>query len=261
MSVLIRPWGHMHYRDEGSPNLTPIVFANSLGSDLRMWDGVVEQLTAYRRIRFDKRGHGLSATPTSPWTVEDLADDVVALMDHLGLARAVIAGCSIGGIIGQAMGIHHAGRCNALLLSNTAAKIGTSDSWAARIAAIEAGGMASIADMVLERWFAPSYLASPEALPWRTMFLRNDPAGYIGTCRALSLADLRAGLHTIKVPVLMLAGSTDQSTPPALVRETAAQIPGARVALLEGTGHIPAIEAPEVTTQTIAAFLAELADG
>lgn len=256
MPILLRPWGHLHYRDGGPRGAPAIVYANSLGTDYRMWDGVVERLPGYRAIRFDKRGHGLSATPAAPWTVEELADDVVALMDHLNIPRASIAGCSIGGIIGQVMGIHHASRVSALVLSNTAAKIGTAESWAQRIAAVERGGMGEIAGVVMERWFAAEFRASPEVKCWETMLLRVDPAGYLATCRALASADLRAGVSLIKAPVLMLAGSADQSTPPAMVRQTAAKIPGARVVEFQGSGHLPAIDAPEATAAAIGEFLA-----
>ena len=261
MKVLQRPWGHMLYCDQGAVNAPALVFANSLGTDLRMWSDVANRLPGYRCIGFDMRGHGLSATPAQGWTVEDLAGDIAALMDHLGLAQVVIAGCSVGGMVAQAMAIHHPARCLGLILSNTAAKIGTDESWAARIAAVEGHGIASIAEMVIGRWFSPAFCASPAALPWLTMLLRVDPGGYIGTCRALARADLRAGLAGLNLPVLMLAGSADQSTPPDLVRETATMIRGARVVVFEGSGHIPAIDAPAATAAVIAGFLAEIGHG
>ena len=257
MPIFIRPWGHLHYKDEGPKDAPAILFANSLGTDLRMWDGVTS-LLPLRTIRFDKRGHGLSATPARDWTVEDAAADAIALLDHLNIQTAAIAGCSVGGMIAPAIGIHPPTRATALILSNTAAKIGTAESWAARITAIETGGIASIADTILQRWFPHAFLNSAEHLAWRTMLLRSDPLGYIQTCRALSLADLRAGLAQVTIPTLMLAGSEDQSTPPALVRDTAALIRNAQVLELQGSGHIPAIDAPKVTAQAIQAFLGGL---
>lgn len=257
MPVLMRPWGHLHYVDEGPKDAPAILFANSLGTDLRMWGGVTDFLPQ-RCIRFDKRGHGLSATPTQGWTVEDIADDAVALLDHLGIQTATIAGCSVGGMVAQAVGIHHPDRARALILSNTAAKIGTPDSWAARITAIETAGIASMADMILDRWFPAGFRTSPDALPWATMLLRADPVGYVQTCRALSRADLRAGLGSVTLPVLLIAGSEDQSTPPALVRETAALITAAQMTTLQGSGHIPAIDAPTATAAAITAFLGAL---
>ncbi len=257
MQILMRPWGHMNFVETGPKNAPALLFVNSLGTDLRMWEQVCARLP-YRCIRFDKRGHGLSATPAKDWTVENLADDGVALLDHLNIDKAVIAGCSVGGMVAQAIGIHHPSRVRALVLSNTAAKIGTADSWQVRIDAVQSHGIASIADVILDRWFPKSFRASTAALPWQTMLLRVDPVGYMQTCRALAQADLRAGLATMTLPVLLIAGSEDQSTPPALVTETAALITNAQLLELEGSGHIPAIDAPEATARAIADFLEAL---
>lgn len=254
MPVLMRPWGHMHFVDEGPKDAPAILFANSLGTDLRMWEGVSRRLP-HRCIRFDKRGHGLSATPAADWAVEDIADDAMALLDHLAIDQAIIAGCSVGGMVAQAIGIHHPKRARALILSNTAAKIGTPESWQTRISAIEENGIASIADLIMDRWFSKTFCASDAVLSWRTMLLRADPAGYIRTCQALSRADFRAGLVNLDLPVLLIAGSEDQSTPPALVAETAAMIRGAKLIELQGSGHIPAIDAPEATRRAITNFL------
>lgn len=254
MPCLIRPWGHMNFRDMGARDAPAILFANSLGTDLRMWDGVTAALPSYRCIGFDKRGHGLSATPAQGWTVADLAADAIALMDHLGIERAVIAGCSVGGLIAQAMALDHPHRVRALILSNTAARIGTDQMWATRIDALRKGGIPSISAAILERWFAPAFLNSPESLPWQTMLLRCDLAGYVGTCEALAVADLRARVPTLDLPVMLLAGSMDQATPPALVAETAAMILGARLEVLEGSGHLPAIDAPAQTADLILNF-------
>jgi 3-oxoadipate enol-lactonase len=258
MPCLLRPWGHMNYRDSGVHGGMTILFANSLGTDLRMWEGVTTALPSLRCISFDKRGHGLSATPAQPWTVEDLAQDVIALMDHLGVGRAIVAGCSVGGLIAQAVAVAHPDRVSGLILSNTAAKIGTAEMWATRIAALRAGGIAAISGAILERWFAPDFLHSPDSLPWQTMLLRCDLDGYIGTCEALAKADLRAHMPTLRVPTLALAGSEDQATPLALVAETAALIPGARLETLFGSGHIPAIDAPQKTADLIQSFAKDL---
>lgn len=257
MPVLMRPWGHMHYLDERPGAAQTVLFVNSLGTDLRMWQGVSGALAA-RCIGFDMRGHGLSATPAQDWTIADIADDVLALLDHLGIASAVIAGCSVGGMVAQDFGLRHRGRASALVLSNTAAKVGTAESWQARIGAVQAGGMEAVAEAVLDRWFAPDFRASPQALPFATMLRRADPVGYIQTCRALQAADLRAGLGLLDLPVLMIAGAHDLSTPPSLVAETAAMIRGARLTQLPGSGHLPAIDAPQATAAAIAGFLGTL---
>lgn len=260
MDSLRRPWGHMHFASDGPPDCPAILWANSLGTDLRMWDDVVARLPGWRHIRFDKRGHGLSATPSEPWEVSDLASDAVALLDHLGLARAIIAGCSVGGMVAQAVAIDHPTRTRALVLSNTAPKIGTAEAWAARIAAVQAGGMAAIVGAVMERWFAPEFRASDAAKPWETMLRRSDPEGYAGTCAALARADFRTQVGQIACPALAIAGGHDLATPPDLVAETAAMIRKASLVTLPESGHIPAIDAPDATATAIAAFLKGLAD-
>lgn len=139
MRVLTRPWGHLHFRDSGPSGAPALLFANSLGTDLRMWEAVGERLSGVRTIGFDKRGHGLSATPEGGWDIADLAEDALAILDHLGLERVVVAGCSVGGLIAQALTVRRPERVSALFLSNTAARIGTPESWQVRIDAIEAG--------------------------------------------------------------------------------------------------------------------------
>jgi 3-oxoadipate enol-lactonase len=257
-TCLIRPWGHMHYADTGPVTAPVILWANSLGTDLRMWDGLCALLPGWRHLRIDKRGHGLSATPDNPWDIGDLAGDAVALMDHLGVSRAVFGGCSVGGMVAMSAAVRHPARVRGLILSNTAAKIGTSDAWQARIAAVDAGGLGAITDAVMERWFPAAFRATPAMMPWRTMLLRCDPAGYTGTCAAIARADLRADVAGIDTPTLMIAGTEDLATPPALVAETCAMIPNARLITTAGAGHLPAIDATPATATAIATFLKDL---
>ena len=259
MAVLTCSWGHMHYRTRGPEAGLPIVLLNSLGTDLRMWEAVVDRLPQIRCIGLDARGHGLSSTPLEPWSIADLAGDVLALMDHLQIPKALIGGCSVGGLIAQALAASKPQRVAGLFLSDTAAKFGTPEAWQARIEAVEEGGIAAVAGPVLERWFAPAFLSSPEVGPWATMLVRGDPQGYIGGCRALAEADNSDRTTTIRCPTLFLGGSADLSTPPDAVKETAALIPGARVEILEGSGHIPAIDNPDRVAELLSAFHAELA--
>jgi 3-oxoadipate enol-lactonase len=256
--ILMRPWGHMHYRYRAAAAGPAIVFANSLGTDLRMWDAVADLLGQFPCVGFDQCGHGLSATPQDDWTVQDLATDVLALMDHLGLRRAVIAGCSMGGLVAQAVALAAPDRVQGLVLSNTAAQIGSAASWQARTLAIQTGGLASIADTILERWFPKAFMATPESLAWRTMLLRCDPVGYCAACRALARADLRDQVTALRLPVLMIGGDEDPGTTPALMQQTADLIPGARLHILAGSGHLPAIDAPDKVAALIAAFAKDL---
>jgi 3-oxoadipate enol-lactonase len=252
ISVLIRPWGHQVFRATKGQGL-PILFLNSLGTDLRMWDGVAGQLSA-PCIGMDKRGHGLSALPSAGWTLDDLVSDAVAVLDHLDVRRVLVAGCSVGGMIAQALAVREPGRVAGLFLSNTAMRMGTEESWAARIEAVHELGLAGLAPQIMERWFAPDFRSGPGALPWLTLLQRGDAAGYVGTCRVLAAADLRTLSPQIACPVLMIAGTGDLASPPELVRETASAIPGARFHLIEGAGHIPAICHPVETAALLAEF-------
>ena len=254
MPVLLRPWGHQHYRLRGPEVGLPVLLLNSLGTDLRMWDAVADRLPALRLVGMDKRGHGLSATPDADWALDDLVWDALALMDHLGIGRAVVAGCSIGGMIAQRMATLAPARVAGLFLSNTAMKIGTVESWAARIDGVRQEGLRGLAPQIMERWFSPSFRASDEAKAWETMLMRGDDEGYIATCRVLAAADLRTMSPGITCPVRLIGGTADAATPEGLVRATAAAIQGAEVVILDGAGHIPAIDSPEATARLLADF-------
>ncbi|TXI01333.1 MAG: alpha/beta fold hydrolase, partial [Pseudorhodobacter sp.] len=160
MQVLTRPWGAMHYQTDGAASGPTVVFANSLGTDLRLWDALLPHLpTGFRYVRYDKRGHGLSDLGGAV-TAADLADDAAALIAHLG-GPVTFVGLSIGGLIAQALAANHPGLVKAIVISNSAAKLGTAETWQARIDAIRTGGLVSIADAVMERWFAPAFRTSP----------------------------------------------------------------------------------------------------
>ncbi len=248
-----------HVAESGDPMGRPIVFANSLGTDLRVWDAVLPLLPAGLRVlRYDKRGHGLSDCPPGPWSITELADDLAGILDARGIAGAAIVGLSVGGLIAQALAARRPDLVRALVLSNTAARIGTAESWNDRIAAVETTGIAPIADAVLERWFTAPFRADPARLaPWRNMLTRTPAAGYAATCAAIRDADLTDSTRGLTLPTLALAGDADGSTPPDLVRATAALIPGARFEVIANAGHIPGVEQPEATARLLAAFLEE----
>ena len=240
--------GLVHWRESGPAGAPAVVLVNSLGTDFRIWDEVAAALSAnWRIITYDKRGHGLSEVPPGPYAIGDFTDDLIGLADHLGLTRFALVGLSIGGLIGQDLAVRRPERLTALVLADTASKVGTAESWNARIETIRKGGLAAIADSVMERWFTPAFHAGrPDDLAgWRNALLRQPADGYIATCQALSQADLTNAIGSVPVPTLAVVGDGDLSTPPDLVREMAQRIPGAGFALIEGCGHIPPVEQPD----------------
>ena len=257
MAVLQRPWGAMHLRVDGPAGAPAVVFANSLGTDLRLWDALLPLLPpGLRFIRYDKRGHGLSDLG-GPVTDADLAADAIAVIERVARGPVVFVGLSIGGLIGQAVASLRPDLVRALVLSNSAARLGTAESWQARIDAVRAGGLASIADAVMERWFAAPFRATPDLAPWRNMLIRTPPEGYIAACGALAAADRTAATAALRLPVLAIAGDADGATPPDLVAATAALIPGAAFHVIPGAGHLPCVETPAAHAALIAPFLSE----
>lgn len=258
MRSLSRPWGAMHIRVEGAPDGPLVVFANSLGTDLRLWDAVMPLLPAGLRIaRYDKPGHGLS--DPGAMTAASLAEDAAALIADLG-GPAVFVGLSIGGLIGQALASMRPDLLRALVLSNTAARLGSAESWQARISAVRGSGLDVIADGILERWFAPAFRSAPELALWRNMLIRTPADGYVAACTALAQADQTEATRALRLPTLVIAGSEDGATPPEQVRATAALIPGARFHQIEGAGHLPCVETPAAFAAALVPFLKEHAD-
>lgn len=250
----------IHWTEMGPADAPAILFVNSLGTDFRIWEGVVAHLgDRWRVVLHDKRGHGLSDAPAAPYSIDDHTDDLVALADHLGLDRFALIGLSIGGLIGQSLAIRAPERLAALVLADTAARIGTAESWAARIEAVEQGGLEPIADAVMQRWFTPDFRKNRpvELAGWRNLLLRTPSEGYVGSCAAVRDADLTDRLSAIAAPTLVVAGDLDLSTPPDLVRATADRISGARFETIASCGHIPPIEQPAAFAALIVRHLEE----
>lgn len=251
----------LHYQIIGAPAEKPvIVFANSLGTDFRIWRDVIVRLAGdFAILTYDKRGHGLSDIGNAPYSIEDHVGDLIGLLDHLSVRDAVICGLSVGGMIAQALFARRPDLVRALILCDTAHKIGTAEIWNARIAAVEEKGIESIADGVLERWFTPSFRseANPAFKGYRNMLICQPVAGYTGTCAAVRDADYTEATRRIAVPTICIVGDQDGSTPPGLVLELAKLIPRARYEVIANAGHIPCVEQPEALTAIIRAFLAQ----
>ncbi|MCH8466381.1 MAG: 3-oxoadipate enol-lactonase [Roseinatronobacter sp.] len=249
----------LHYADQGPYDGPAVLFANSLGTDLRIWEPLLPYLRpGLRIIRYDKRGHGLSDTLPAPYTMDELTDEAAALLEHLSLQRVTVVGLSIGGMIAQNLAARPPDLVGALVLMDTAAKIGTVQMWHERIAAIRAHGIAALSQPILERWFAPEFHSTrPDELAlWRNMLCRTSLEGYLGCCAAIAAADLTAQTRALRLPAIAMAGSADGATPPELVQTTAGYL-NAPFSLIDGAGHLPCVEAPQQVAALINQFLAE----
>lgn len=248
----------LHWREDGDPAGRPVVFANSLGTDLRLWDKIIPLLPQHLRlIRWDKRGHGLSSCPNAPYSMGALIHDAERLLDYLKVRDCVFVGLSIGGMIAQGLAVKRLDQVRALVLSNTAARIGTADMWQDRIDQIRAHGLAPMADQILDRWFARDFRHEPEVEAWRNMLIRTPVEGYTGCAAAISRTDFYTPTSGLRLPTLGIAASEDGVTPPDLVRETTELIPGSKFELIRRSGHLPCVDAPQKYAEVLTGFLKE----
>lgn len=249
----------LNYAVDGVPTAPPLVFINSLGTDLRIWDGVAAQLAAdYRLVRYDKRGHGLSDCPPAPYAMDDHAADLAGLLDALNITQAVLVGVSVGGMIAQAFAAAWPERVRGLVLCDTAAVIGTAVFWNNRINHLRQHGLNhDTTAPILERWFAPAFAqANPAAHRiYANMLARMPLEGYIGTCAAIRDTDLSQRSRTIQAPTLVVCGAEDSATPPELNRTLLNLIPHASYHEIPAAGHLPCVEQPTLLAKAITAFL------
>lgn len=253
----------LHYRLDGVPDGIPLVFLNSLGTDLRMWDKVTPAFAGrYRLIRYDKRGHGLSDCPPGPYALRDHTNDLAGLLAHLQVGPAILIGDSVGGMIALDFAAAHPQQVKALVLCDTAAKIGTADYWNERIDTLRQHGLPYLAPTILERWFSPTFAAQhpAEYRAYGNMLTRTPLEGYIATCTAIRDADLREAAQALAVKSLVVCGAEDKATPPELARGLAETLPNARFELIEQAGHLPGIEQPAALAAKINRFLSEISD-
>jgi 3-oxoadipate enol-lactonase len=251
----------LRYRLEGKPGAPMIVFSNSLGTSLSMWDPQVAALRDdFRILRYDTRGHGLSSVPPGPYMQEQLGRDVLALMDALEIRYANFCGLSMGGQVGIWLGARAADRFARIVLCDTAAYIGNPEIWNARAATIRAGGMPAIVDATIGRWFTHAFVSrAPDEIAFvRRMILDTPPQGYIACCEAIRDTDLTSDAARVSVPTLVISGTHDPATPPAQGRELASMIRGARYLELDAS-HLSNIEAEPPFTAALREFLSAVA--
>lgn len=241
------PGVFVHAETEGPPDKPAVLLAHSVGCDLTLWDRQIAALKdRYHVIRYDARGHGRSDTPPGPYTIDQLAADALAVLDHFGIRRAHLCGLSLGGTVGQWLALNAPQRLASLVLCDTAARLGTIEGWQARIDAVIAGGTASIADMSMTRFFSDRFrLREPQIVErFRRTLIDTADEGFAGCCAVLRDCDFRARLAAIYTPTLVIGGLLDVPTPPSDSEELTARIPNAKLVLLDA-GHISAVEAPD----------------
>ena len=246
----------LHVETTGPETGPAVMFSNSLGTTLHLWDPILPLLpTGLRIIRYDMRGHGKSDKPPGAYTMGALVSDAEAICDALMVRDAMFVGLSVGGMIAQGLAVKRLDVVRALVLSNTAAKIGTPPLWQSRIDTVQTKGMASIADEVMQRWFGRDFFGTSAMAPWRDMFLASDVTGYTGVCAAIAGTDFFTPTSGLRLPTLGIAGSEDRATPPDLVRETVDLIPGAEFHLMRRLGHLPCVEDPKAYAQLLTDFI------
>jgi 3-oxoadipate enol-lactonase len=238
----------------------PVALAHAIGCDHRMWDALAARLASrFRVIRFDARGHGASPVPPRPYSLDDLAEDALALLDRLGVEKVHWVGLSMGAMIGMAFALAYPERLGRLVLANTTSSYGPEGRamWQARAKAVEDGGLEAIESLVMARYFSDDFRASnPQAVALASKrFLATPMEGYLGCCDAIAELDFTRDLGRIHNRTLAIAGALDAGTPPAMSQAIAERIPGARLAVIAGAAHLSAAEKPEEFATLVESFL------
>jgi 3-oxoadipate enol-lactonase len=248
----------VEYTMDGPAHAPVLLLGNSLGTTTAMWEPQLPELTErFQVLRYDHRGHGASPVPPGPYTLDELGADVLALLDSLGLQRVHASGLSLGGMVAMWLAANAPDRVDRLVLLCTSAKLGPPQMWIDRADAVRRGGMESIADMMISRWFTPGFVQRhPEVVGWARKLLTDTPAdGYIGCCAAIQTMDLLPVLGSIIAPTLVIAGAEDPATPPEHAQRIAAHVPGARLEIVPHAAHLANVEQPEAVTPLMVDFL------
>ena len=260
MNFFVTDGVRLAYRVDGPDDAPTMVMINSLGTDLRMWDPQVALLRQNLRIiRYDCRGHGASDVPTGSYTIRQFGLDLLALFDYLQIERAHICGLSLGGVVALWTAAQYPERIARAVFANTAARIGTEETWNARIDAVRTGGMAAVRDAVVARFLSEGFRQrNPEiARQIGEMVEATNSRGYIGACEALRDANLQEMLATIHTPSLIIAGSLDESTPPAQSQELHSAIVGSELVIFNEVAHLSNVEQPDTFSKYVLSFLAQ----
>jgi len=246
-----------NYKITGTPNSPVLAFSNSLGTDMGMWEELIPNLLPYFRVlQYDTRGHGGSEITDDSYTIDLLGNDFITLLDELKIDKVYFCGLSMGGLIGQWLGIHHPKRLLKLILSNTDSKIGTAENWNDRIKTIQNEGMQAIVEGTMERWFTADFRQNnPSRIAEiKSVFAKNSIVGYANSCAAVRDADFRNDLHKITTETLVITGIEDAVTNVEQAEILAKAIPNASLKVLPAR-HLSATELPENYAQVLIDFI------
>jgi 3-oxoadipate enol-lactonase len=245
------------YRFDGPADKPVLLLSNSIGTDFSMWDPQIETFSQHFRVlRYDSRGHGASGVPAGPYSVDRLGRDVVELLDSLKINRVHFLGLSLGGIVGQWLGIYAPERIDRLILANTSAYLGPADQWDGRITSGLKADRSETAEMFLCNWFPSNLLRAdgPMIAKIRAMLLATDPQGFAGSYAAVRDIDMRRTIALISSPTLVIAGQYDTVTLPSHSELIAATVLGAKLVVLPVV-HLSNLESPDAFTSSVLDFL------
>jgi 3-oxoadipate enol-lactonase len=252
----------IYYELHGSEGAPWLVLSHSLACSVRMWDPQIEAFKGtWRILNYDMRGHGQSAAPAGPYSLDMLADDVLGLMSHLKIEKAVYCGLSIGGMIGQILALRSGGPFERMVLCDTthAQPPDAIKQWEERIRVAESKGMAALVDSTMERWFTPAFRSSPAAKKIAALIAATPVAGYVGCGRAIMGLNTTARLKDIRLPLLAITGEQDAAAPGT--RYIGENVPGARFVSIPNAAHIANLEQPGAFNRALREFLSSPASG
>jgi 3-oxoadipate enol-lactonase len=249
----------IHFEVEGDASKPVLMFCNSLGTTLHMWDGQMpEALKHFRVVRYDRRGHGKSGVPAGPYNMEMLGRDALAVMDAAKVDKINWCGLSMGGMVGMWLGANAPQRCNRLILSNTSAYFENKQIWNDRIATVKEKGLQSILQGTLERWFTKEFRerAPQQVQRIADMFINTKLEGYIGCGQAVRDMDHREIIKKITAPTMVIAGKQDAGTTVEMAELIRKSIPGASLTLFDAA-HIANVECGDDYTDAMLGFLTQ----
>ena len=255
----------VHYSLQGSAQAPVLTVCHCLAANLSMWEPQLKAFSSrYRVLRYDLRGHGQTDPTPGPYSLDLLADDLLALLDALDIDRTHFVGLSLGGMIGLALAVKAPQRVTGLVACDCMSQVSPEarPQWLQRIATVEVQGVAPMVEFMLERWFTGGFRARrPETVKRiGDMIAGTSAMGYLGGCHAIVGSNLADRIGTITAPTLVAAGEHDPATPLAVARHIHDQISGSRLAVIENAAHLGNVEQPQAFTELVLEFLGTLSD-